>query len=76
MSKSFTCRELMGVCDEKFSGNTFMEVAQKGMQHMQSANDDAHKEQMENLAKNHTKEDQKKWFEEMQLVFDAKPDDE
>lgn len=75
MSKSFACRELMGVCDEKFSGDTFMEVAQKGMQHMQSANDDTHKEQIASFA-NHTKEDGEKWFEEMQLVFDARPDDE
>ena len=51
-----------------------MEVVQKGMQHMQS--DDAHKKHIASLAKTHTKEDQKKWFEEMQLVFDAKPDDE
>ena len=74
MSKSFTCRELMGICDEKFSGDTLMKVVQKGMQHMQS--DDAHKKHIASLAKKHTKEDQKKWFEKMQKVFDAKPDDE
>lgn len=74
MSKSFTCRELMGICDERFSGDTFMEVAQKGMQHMQS--DEAHKEHMANLAKEHTQEDQKKWFEEMHRVFDARVEDE
>ena len=74
MSKSFTCLELMGVCDEKFSGDTLMEVVQKGMQHMQL--DDAHKKHMASLAENHTEEDQGKWFEEMQLVFDAKPEDE
>ena len=73
MSKSFTCRELMGICDEKFSGDNFMDIAQKGMQHMQS--DDANKEHMAGFA-NHTEEDQKKWFEEMQKSFDAKPDDE
>ncbi len=72
MSKSFTCRELMGICEEKFSGDTFMEVVQKGMQHMQS--DDAHKEHMAGFSY-HTEEDQKQWFETMQKVFDSKPDD-
>jgi hypothetical protein len=62
----------MGICDERFSGDTFMEVAQKGMQHMQS--DDAHKEHMASYAYN-TEEDRKQWFERMQLVFDAKPED-
>ena len=42
MSKSFTFRELMGIWDEKFSGDTIMEIAQKGMQYMGS--DDAHKQ--------------------------------
>ena len=73
MSKSLTCRELMGPCDEKIPGDTFMEVVQKGMTHMQS--DDAHKEHMASHADN-TEEDRKQWFEKMQLVFDAKPDDE
>ncbi len=73
MSKSFTCRELMGICDEKFSGDTLMEVVQKGAQHMQS--DDAHKEHMASHADG-TEEDRKQWFEKMELVFDAKPDDE
>ena len=72
MSKSFTCRELMGICDERFSGDTFMEVAQKGMQHMQS--DNAHKEYMAGHA-NRTEEGRKQWFEEMQKVFDEKPND-
>jgi len=34
MSKSFTCRELMGICDEIFYGDTLMEIVQKGMEHM------------------------------------------
>ena len=75
MSKTLTCRELGGVCDEKISGDTLMDVAQKGMQHMQSANDDAHKELIAGFA-NHPEEDKKKWFEKMQPVFDAKPEDE
>jgi hypothetical protein len=73
MSKSFTCRELMGICDEKFSGDTLMEIVQKGMTHMQS--DEAHKKHIESLGEQQTKEDQKKWFEDMQQVFDARSDD-
>lgn len=73
MSKSFTCRELMGVCDQKVSGDTFMEIVQRGMQHMQS--DGAHQEHLANLAKHHTKENKEKWFAEMQQIFDAKPHD-
>ena len=48
MSKPFTCRELMGICDEIFYGDTLMEVVQKGMEHMRS--DDAHKDHIAGLA--------------------------
>ena len=34
MSKTFTCRELGGVCEEKFSGDTLMEIVQKAMPHI------------------------------------------
>ena len=42
MGKTFSCRELGGVCDERFSGNSFMEIMQKGGVHMIS--DEVHKE--------------------------------
>ena len=48
MSKPFTCRELMGICDEIFYGDTLMEIVQKGMEHMES--DDAHKDHIAGLA--------------------------
>jgi len=48
MSKSFTCRELMGICGEIFYGDTLMEIVQKGMEHMGS--DDAHKDHIAGLA--------------------------
>jgi hypothetical protein len=73
MSKSFTCRELMGICDDTFSGDTLMEVVQKGMQHMGS--DDAHKEHIAGLAGG-TQETQEQWFGRMQGEFDSKPDDQ
>ena len=48
MSKPFTCRELMGICDEIFYGDTLMEIVQKSMEHMGS--DDAHKDHIVGLA--------------------------
>lgn len=72
MSKTFTCRELGGVCDEKFSGDTFMEVMQNGMPHMGS--DDAHKASVIGMEKR-TGENEERWMERMRREFDAKPDD-
>ena len=72
MSKTFVCRELGGVCDEKFSGNTFMEIIQKGASHMMS--DDAHKESMMDMEKR-TGENKEQWMERMQREFDARPED-
>ena len=71
MSKPFTCRELMGICDEIFYGDTLMEIVQKSMEHMGS--DDAHKDHIAGLAGG-TRRPQ--WFERMQKKFDAKPDDQ
>ncbi len=31
MSKPFTCRELMGICDEIFYGDTLMGIVQNSM---------------------------------------------
>ena len=73
MSKPFTCRELMGICDEIFYGDTLMEIVQKGMEHM--GWDDAHKDHIAGLAGG-TRETQEQWFERMQKEFDAKPDDQ
>ncbi len=71
MSKTFTCRELGGACDEEFSGNTFMEVMQKGMSHMGS--DEEHQKQVMSMAER-TGENKEQWMERMQREFDAKPD--
>lgn len=72
MSKSFTCREFGGVCDEKFSGDTLMEVIQNGMPHMLS--DEAHKASIMDMEKR-TGENQAQWMERMQQEFDAKSED-
>jgi hypothetical protein len=72
MTKTFTCRELGGICDEKFSGSTFMEIVNSGMQHMQS--DDAHKAKMASLMSD-SGETKEQWFERMQKEFDARSED-
>lgn len=72
MSKTLTCRELGGVCDAQFSGDSFMEVMQKGAVHMMS--NDAHKESIMGMEQR-TGESQQQWMERMQREFDAKADD-
>ena len=73
MSKTFTCRELGGICDEKISGDTFNEVIQKGMQHIQA--DKAHTDHMMTLPEK-VGETKEQWFERMQKEFDARTEDE
>ncbi len=72
MTKTFTCRELGGTCDEKFSGETFAEIVQKGMPHMMS--DEAHKDAIMNMEKN-TGENKEQWMMRMESEFDAKAED-
>lgn len=71
MSKTLTCRELGGICEEKFSGNTFTEIMQKGAPHMMS--DDAHKASIMDMEKR-TGENKEQWMERMQREFDTKSD--
>lgn len=72
MSKTFTCKELGGVCDEKFSGDSLMEIVQKAMPHMMF--DEAHKESIVDMEKR-TGENQEQWMGRMQKEFDAKAED-
>lgn len=72
MSKTFTCRELGGICDEKFTGETFEEVMQGGAKHMMS--DEAHKSAIMGMEAR-TGENEQRWMERMQKEFDAKPED-
>jgi uncharacterized protein with PIN domain len=71
MSKTFTCRELGGICDEKFTGEIFDEIVQKAMPHMMSS--DTHKEHIMTIEKR-TGENKEQWFKRMQAEFDAKPE--
>ena len=72
MSKTFTCRELGGTCDETFSGDTFMEIMQKGAAHMMS--DDAHRSSIMDMEKR-TGENKGEWLERMRKEFDLRAAD-
>lgn len=74
MSKSFTCRELGGICDEKISGDSLMEIMQKGMPHMQS--DEAHKAYIATMSERSGGESREQWMERMQQEFDARSEAE
>lgn len=72
MSKIFTCRQLGGICEERFSGNTLMEIMHKGADHMMS--DAEHKESIMNMEKR-TGENKDQWMERMQREFNAQIED-
>lgn len=72
MTKTVTCRELGGTCDEQFSGSTFNEIMQKGGAHMMG--DEAHKDAIMSMEER-TGENKEQWMERMQEEFNAKPED-
>lgn len=72
MTKSFTCKELGGTCDEKFSGESLMEIVGKGMPHMMS--DEAHKVSIMDMEKR-TGENKEAWMARMQREFEAKQEE-
>lgn len=67
--KTFTCKELGGICDETFSGETLEEIINKGAAHMMA--DKAHKEKIMNLSGD-TGETREVWYARMQKEFDAR----
>lgn len=71
MTKTFTCKELGGICDQKISGGTFPEIVEKGMMHIMS--DDAHKAKMMSMSE--ATETKEQWFERMQKEFDTRSAD-
>ncbi len=72
MSKTITCKELGGVCDQTFTGNTLEEVMKSGIPHMMS--DDAHQKSIMEMEER-TGESQDQWMERMQREFDQKSED-
>ncbi len=69
MSKTFTCRELGGICDEKITGETFAEILEKGMAHMQA--DPAHMTQIMGLSET-TGESKDEWMARLEKAFDER----
>jgi predicted small metal-binding protein len=72
MTKTFTCSELEGLCDEKFSGETLDGVMQNAVPHMMG--DEAHKTHIMNIEKT-TGETKEMWIARMQKAFAEKPAD-
>ncbi len=72
MTKTFTCKELGGTCDEAFSGTSFAEVMQKGMPHMMG--DEAHLASIREMEKR-TGENEEQWMARMLKEFDEKAAD-
>ena len=70
--KTFTCRDLGGLCDKKFSGEFLIEILEKAMPHMMS--DEAHKAHILDMEKR-TGENRAQWMERMQQGFDARRED-
>ena len=69
--KKFTCKEMGGVCDEVFEGETFKEVGESGGQHIMGTSDDAHKSLREQMA-NLTEENAQKWWDWFSEEWDKK----
>ena len=73
MSKTITCREMGGTCDEGFSGESLKEISDQGYAHVQGAADDEHKALFEKMQAS-TPEEMAAWNTKMEAVFAEKPD--
>lgn len=69
MTKTFTCKELGGVCDKEFSGETFDKIMKKAAEHMMS--DETHKQKIMSMGNGSETKDH--WMKRMQKEFDSKP---
>lgn len=72
MTKTFTCRELGGICDTSFSADTFNGIVEQGMRHIMG--DGAHTAHVMSLEER-TGENKEQWMARMQKEFDAKSED-
>jgi len=71
--KTFTCREMGGVCDAEISGETAEEVMNKGHEHVGGAQDDEHKKLMTDMDAT-GEEGMKQWKEGFVKKWEEKPD--
>ncbi len=74
--KSITCKDMGGPCDFKISGNTAEEVMKSGADHINSVDDDGHKQVVAKMAEDmKNPEAGKKWDADFKAKFDALPED-
>ena len=69
--KIFTCKEMGGPCDMEFEGETMMEVAGEGGEHIKVTTDEAHKPMRDQMV-NGTEQGKKEWFAWFKGLWDAK----
>ncbi|MFK8046579.1 MAG: DUF1059 domain-containing protein [Crocinitomicaceae bacterium] len=77
--KTMTCKQLAGACDEKFTAETFEEIAEMSKKHgseMFQKGDKAHISAMNEMQKNMTSPDAfQNWLSEKLKEFEALPED-
>ena len=73
--KTMTCKQLGGVCDRRFQGHSFEEIAEMSKQHgieMFWKGDKAHVEAMHVMKEfMHNPESMKVWLEDQRKKFEA-----
>jgi len=72
MTKTFICKELGGICEEKFTGNTFKEIVEKATPHMKDSVE--HRENLMKMQVN-TNLSRAEWMEKMEKEFEGREDD-
>lgn len=77
--KTMTCKQLGGACDQKFSGNSFDEIAMMVSKHARELvqqGDQAHIAAMNEMRASMTSQEAiNAWMDEKRKAFDAAPND-
>lgn len=71
MEKSFSCKELGGVCDEVFTGSDFKAVGEMGGKHIMEATDDAHADLKKQMMES-SEDEKQKWWDWFKQEWDKK----
>ena len=76
--KTMTCKQLAGACDQKFTAETFEEIAEMSKKHgmeMFQQEDGPHLDAMNEMKKKMTSPDSyQNWLSEMRAVFNGLPE--
>jgi len=77
--KTMTCKQLGGACDQKFSGNSFDEIAMMVSKHARELvqqGDQAHISAMNEMRASMTSQEAiNAWMDDKRKAFDAAPND-